>query len=41
MVAKEEKPKVDFKALETITRKVLGHQPSKKGKANPPSTPRK
>ena len=33
--------KIDFKALEAITRRVLAHPPVKKEKANPPSTPRK
>ena len=29
----EKAPKIDFKALETITKKVLAHQPDKKPKS--------
>ena len=31
----EKAPKIDFKALETITKKVLEHKPVKKGKPTP------
>ena len=30
MVSKEEEPKIDFKALEAITKKVLAYKPKKK-----------
>ena len=30
-----EAPKIDFKALETVTKKVLEHQPAKKRKPTP------
>lgn len=33
MVHKKEEPKVDLKALEAITKKVLAYKPKKKGKA--------
>ena len=31
----EKAPKIDFKALETITKKVLEHKPVKRRKATP------
>ena len=38
MPEEEAAPKIDFKALETITKKVLEHQPAKKRKPTPKLT---